>query len=147
MNKPLYHPLSREQIAEMRASENAEVQRVWTRLRGALHSIIAMLSITHPRPLYWNDEFNRARVKHDPDCLRGTPFYELALQNVRAAEEIERMFHEHGHTAELHDTVDAYLDALLDEFEEMRLYPEIPPCRPGPEDHALSGQQRAAAGR
>lgn len=147
MDGPLYLPLSREQIHQLKAPENAGLEQVWTRLRGALHGMVAMFSVTHPRPLYWNDEFNRTRLKQDPGRLRGTAFYAPALRNVRAAEEIERLFRQHGHTAELHETVDAYLDTLLDEFEEMRLYPEIPPHRPPGEAAGVADPHPAAAGR
>ena len=145
MNKPRYLPLSREQIHQLKAPENAEAEQVWTRLRGALHNVVAMFSSTHPRPLYWNAEFNRTRLEQDPNCLRGTAFYEPALRNVRAAEHIERLFREHGDTAELHETVDAYLDELLDEFDEMRLYPELPPANHA--ENGLADAHRAISGR
>lgn len=146
MKRPSYHPLSREQVGRLMAPGNAGIQQAWSRLRSALHGIVAMLSVTYPRPLYHYEQSARRTLTEEPGRLRGTPFHSAAMQNVQAAEEIERMFREHGHTPELHEVVDAYLDALLDEFEEMRLYPEIPPARMD----ALGGvadQHRAVAGR
>jgi hypothetical protein len=146
MTRPAYHPLSREKIDLLMRSENAEMERVWSRLRGALHSTIGMLSITYPRPLYWDPEYDDQRMEQEPGKLIGTPFYEHAVRNVQAAREIERMFREQGHTPELHELVDAYLDALLDEFDETRLYPEIPPSRHADDGDGIAAS-RAVAGR
>jgi len=146
MITPEYHPLSREQIGLLLTPENSELERAWSSLSGALHGVIAMLSITHPRPLYHYEESARRDMVEDPERLRGTPFYAPAVRNVRAAEEIERMFRERGHTPEIHDIVDGYLDALLDEFDEMRLYPEVPPRRRSEEENGVAPRQ-AVAGR
>lgn len=147
MNAPTYEPLSQDRVALLKSPANAELEQVWSRLAGALHSTVGMLSVTHPRPLYWDDRFNRERMKHDPERLRGTPFHEPAVRNVSAAEEIERLFQEQGPTPELHAIVDAYLDALLDEFDAIRLYPEIPPHRISDEENGTAGHHRAVVGR
>jgi hypothetical protein len=145
MDRPAYHPLSRAQMEQLMAAANSELEQAWTRLRGALHGIVGMLSVTFPRPLYHYEDSARRSLAEEPMRLRDTPFYATAVENVQAAEEIERMFQAHGHTPELHDIVDSYLDALLDEFEEMRLYPEFPPRRDAEEE--LPGPHRAVAGR
>jgi hypothetical protein len=127
MTVPEYQQLSREQIQLLLAPENAEPERAWDSLTGALHGLIAVLSNTHPRPLYFYEEFDRQRVVEDRDALRGTPFHAAALHNVQAAEEIERMARECGDAPEVQEIIDRYVDALLDEFDAIRLYPEIPP--------------------
>jgi hypothetical protein len=147
MNRPTYHPLSRTELELLLASENKEMELSWGRLRGALHGIIGMLSITYPRPLYYYEDSARRSMAEEPERLRGTPFYSAAVNNVQAAEEIERMFRERGHTPELHAMVDAYLDALVDEFDAIRLYPQIPPRRGVDEANGLAGSYRAVAGR
>jgi hypothetical protein len=147
MTKPEYHPLSREQIELLLAPEHSGMELVWQSLAGALHGVIAMLSITHPRPLYHYEDSARRRIAEEPERLRGSPFHSAALENVLAAEEIERMFRERGHAPELHAMVDAYLDALVDEFDAIRLYPEFPPRRDVDEEHGLAGNYRAVAGR
>jgi hypothetical protein len=144
MNALPYRSLSRQQLDLLLAAGNDELQEAWSRLTGALHSIMAMRSVTYPRPLYWDDAFNRRRLAEEPARLRGTPFHEVALANIHAAEEIERLVDEHGHTPELNVAVDAYLDALLEEFEAIRLYPEIPAPRERNEEVGLGGDRRAA---
>lgn len=147
MNIPGYRPLSRAQLDLLMAPGNDELQECWDSIAGALHSTLSMLSVSRPRPLYWDDAFNRQRLASEPARLRGTPLHEIALQNVRAAEEIERMFREQGHSPELHAIVDSYLDTLLDEFDAIRLYPEVPPPRISDEENGLAGHHRAVAGR
>ncbi|MBW3571215.1 MAG: hypothetical protein KY467_08915 [Gemmatimonadetes bacterium] len=147
MNTPAYRPLSRELIGVLLSPENTAAEQSWSRLAGALHSNVSMLSVTHPRPLYWNDEFNRQRIAEEPARLRGTPFFEPAVANVRAAQEIERMARERRGTPEVQDVVEQYLDALLDEFDAIRFYPERPPVRPAGEENGLAGDHRAVAAR
>ena len=129
MNAPAYRPLSRDQLDVLMAPGNEELRESWDSLTGALHGTVAMMSDTSPRPLYWNDAFNRQRLASEPARLRGTPFSDVARENVRAAETIERMWRERGHAPDVQSVVNGYLDALLDEFEAIRLYPEIPPAR------------------
>lgn len=140
-----YRPLSREELEWLHIPENRDMELVWMSVRGELHGIVAMLSITHPRPLYHYEEYARRVVAEAPERLRGTPLYAKAIANVRAAEELERMFRDHGQTPELHQAVDAYLDSLLDEFDEMRLYPELPPAHRA--ENRLADGHRAVAGR
>jgi hypothetical protein len=147
MSGPVYHALSTNEVELLLTPENEEVELAWTRLRGALHGVVAMLSVTYPRPLYHYEESARRRMVEEPERLRGTVFYDTAVRNVRAAQEIERIFQERGHTPELHEIVDRYLDALLDEFAAMRLYPEIPPRRDEDEENGLANHHRAVAGR
>jgi hypothetical protein len=147
MNTPAYHPLSRAEVALLLAPENKELELIWDRLAGALHGVIAMLSVTYPRPLYHYEDSARRALVEQLERLCGTPFHEAAARNVRAAEEIERMFRERGHTPELHEVVDRYLDALLDEFDAIRLYPEFPPRPRVAEASEAADQQRAVAGR
>lgn len=147
MNIPEYQPLSREQIALLLAPANVDLERAWDSLTGALHGVVAMLSVTHPRPLYYYEDAARRDLVEQPERLRGTAFHDTAVRNVRAAEEIERIFRERGHTPELHEIVDRYLDALLDEFSAMRLYPEVPPRRDPDEENGLANHHRAVAGR
>ena len=144
MTRPCYQSLSREQIALLLAAENAHLERAWDSLSGALHGVVGMLSVTYPRPLYYFEDSARQRLTQEPEHLRGTPLHAAAVRNVHAAQEIERLFGDHGHTPELHAMVDAYLDALLDEFDAIRFYPERPPARP--EENGLAGH-RAVAGR
>ncbi|WP_420128788.1 hypothetical protein [Longimicrobium sp.] len=147
MNTPAYHPLSRAEVALLLAPENKELELAWDRVAGALHGVVAMLSITYPRPLYYYEDAARRTLAEEPERLRGTPFHAAAVRNVQAAEEIERMFQEQGHTPELHQIVDRYLDTLLDEFDSMRLYPDVPPQRALDEENGLAGYPRAVAGR
>lgn len=127
MTRPEYQQLSREQIELLLAPENAELERAWDSLTGALHGLIAVLSDTHPRPLYFYEELDRQDLIEQPRRLWGTAFYEVALHNVQAAEEIERMARECGNAPEAQEIIDRYVDALLDEFDAIRLYPEIHP--------------------
>lgn len=147
MSGPVYHPLSRRELEVLLAPENKEMELSWGRLRGALHGIVGMLSITYPRPLYHYEDSARRSLAEEPERLRGTPFHAAALQNVQAAEEIERLFRELGPAPELHAMVDDYLDALVDEFDAIRLYPEFPPRRGMDEEHGLADGYRAVAGR
>jgi hypothetical protein len=146
VSAPVYHALSPEQLPLLLAPENADAKRAWSELRGALSGIISMLSVTYPRPLYYYEDAARRDLLEQPERLRGTPFHAAAVQNVQAAEEIERMFQTEGHTPELHATADRFIDALLDEFNVMRLYPEIPPPRDAAEENGLANH-RAVAGR
>jgi hypothetical protein len=147
MNRPVYHPLSRGQLDVLLAAENKVLEAAWSRLRGALHGVVGMLSITYPRPLYYYEDAARRSMAEEPERLRGTPFHAAAVKNVLAAEGIERIFQEQGHTPELHQIVDRYLDSLLDEFDAIRLYPEVPPQRDPDEENGLAGYHRAFAGR
>jgi hypothetical protein len=147
MTRTEYRALSREQIALLLAPANNDAERAWDSLTGALHGLIAVLSDTHPRPLYFYEESDRRRVLEEPERLRGTPFHAAAAANARAAEEIERMARERGNSPELQEIVDRYLDALLDEFDAIRLYPEIPPCPRMKEGNWIEDQHRAIAGR
>jgi hypothetical protein len=146
MTIPEYRSLSREQIECLLAPENAHLERAWDSLNGALHGLIAVLSDTHPRPLYFYEETDRRRVVEERDRLRGTPFHAAALHNVQAAGEIEQMLRDRGNVPEVQEIIDRYVDALLDEYDAIRLYPEIPP-RPRldmgirlPEHHAVAGR-------
>ncbi|HEU4881848.1 MAG TPA: hypothetical protein VFT45_06375 [Longimicrobium sp.] len=142
-----YQPLSREQIHLLMAPENEELERVWSRLTGALHGLVAVWSDTHPRPLYFYEDVDRLTVLEQPGRLRGTSLYEIAMHNVQSAAEIERLARERGHTPEVQAIIDRYVDTLLDEFDHMRLYPEIPPARVIDQEHGLAGEHRAAVGR
>jgi hypothetical protein len=124
---PTYQPLSREQIAVLLAPGNADLERAWDALSGALHGLIAVYSDTHPRPLYFNEEKDRRDLTEQPLYLRGTPFHEIAMHNVRAAEAIERMARERGSSPEVQGVVDRYVDQLLDESDAIRAYPGLPP--------------------
>lgn len=143
MNAPAYHTLAPGEVEYLLAPENEHLARAWSRLRGALHGVVSMLSVTYPRPLYYYEEAARRDLVEQPERLRGTPFYGVAVRNVRAAEEIERTFRQHGHTPELHEMADRYLDALLDEFDAIRLYPEVAPRR---ESQNQPAPYRAVAG-
>ena len=147
MSNPEYHALSREQMGLLLASENAPMERAWDSLSGALHGLVAVLSDTHPRPLYFYEDSDRRRVVEERERLRGSPFHAAAVANVRAAEEIERMALECGGTPEVQEVIDRYVDALLDEYDALRMYPDLPPR---PRMHAgirIADQHRAVAGR
>ncbi|HYR07565.1 MAG TPA: hypothetical protein VEQ60_07345 [Longimicrobium sp.] len=146
MTRPEYQPLSREQIELLVAPENGHLQRAWDSLNGALHGLVAVLSDTHPRPLYFYEESDRRRVVEERDRLRGTLFHAAAVANVRAAEEIERMARERGDAPETQRIIDGYVDALLDEFDAIRLYPEFPPRPRVAEASGAADQHRAVAG-
>jgi hypothetical protein len=147
MTKPEYQALSRGEIGLLLAPENADAERAWDSLTGALHGLIAVLSDTHPRPLYFYEEADRVRVAEQLERLRGTPFYAVAAANARAAEVIERMARERGNSPELQKIVDRYVDTLLDEYDAARLYPAIPPRRRLDEGNWLARSYRAVAGR
>lgn len=147
MTAPEYQALSREQIALLLAPANADAERAWDSLAGALHGLVAVLSDTHPRPLYFYEESDRRRVAEEPERLRGTPFHAAAVANVRAAEEIEQMARECGNGPDLQEIVDRYVETLLDEFDAIRLYPEIPPRPRLTEGRGIADQHRAVAGR
>lgn len=146
MSNPEYQPLSRNQIEVLLAPGSAHLERAWDSLNGALHGLIAVLSDTHPRPMYFYEEVDRRRVVEERDRLRGTPFHAAAVVNVRAAEEIERMARARGDTPEIQEIIDAYVDALLDEYDTVRLYPEIP-ARPRVIAGGGIADHRAVAGR
>jgi hypothetical protein len=146
MTRPEYQQLSREQIELLLAPENAKLESAWDSLTGALHGLIAVLSDTHPRPLYFYEAFDRQRVVEDRDALRGTPFHAVALHNVQAAGEIERMARGCGDAPEVQEIIDRYVDALLDEYDAIRLYPELPP-RPRLDAGNRVADHHAVAGR
>jgi hypothetical protein len=146
MNKPMYHPLTRDQITMLLAPENAEMEESWDLLTGALHGVIAVLSTTHPRPLYFYEESDRRDLAEQPLRLRGTPFHEIALSNVRAAEEIERMAREDGDAPGIQEIVDQFLDALIAEFNTISHHPDRRPGGSADEENGLAGH-RAVAGR
>jgi hypothetical protein len=145
MKNAAYRPLSRPEMELLLAPQNSDAALAWSRLRGALHGVVGMVSITYPRPLYYYEDAARADLVEQPRRLAGTPFHRAAIHNVHAAAEIERLFRERGHTPEVHALADEYLDALLEEFEAIRLYPEVPP-RPVDEENGLA-EHRAVAGR
>lgn len=127
MTTPTYQPLSREQIATLLAPGNADLERAWDSLSGALHGLVAVYSDTHPRPLYFYQEKDRRDLTEQPLRLRGTPFHEIAMQNVRAAKAIELMARERGSSPEFQEIVDRYVDQLLDESDAIRAFPGMPP--------------------
>ncbi len=147
MNALQYHPLCGEQISTLLAPENADLERAWDSLTGALHGLIAIWSTTHPRPLYFYEELDRRDLVEQPARLLGTEFYEIALHNVRAAEEVERIASERGDTPEVREIVDQYVDAILDEFDAIRQFPEIPRSRSADEENGMADRHRAVAGR
>lgn len=147
MTRPAYQPLTREQIKLLLMPENADVRRAWDSLNGALHGLVAVWSDTHPRPLYFYEEADRRDLIDQPARLRGTPFHEIALHNVRAAGEIERLARERGGLPEVQAIIDRYVDSLLDEFDAIRHYPEIPPPRIADEENGTAGPHRVVAGR
>jgi hypothetical protein len=130
MSAPAYQQLSREQIALLLAPGNEELESAWMRLTGAMHGMMKMLSVTYPRPLYYEEEDARRALVEQADKLQESPFYETAAGNVQAAGEIERLCREQGRTDEVNALVDAYIEGLLDEYDALRLYPELPPVRP-----------------
>lgn len=99
------------------------------RLTGSLHGMMKMRSVTYPRPLYYEEDDARRAVVEQTKILEGTAFHAVAWQNVEAAEEIERMFREQGPSDRAYRLVDEYIEALLGEYDALRLYPEIPPLR------------------
>jgi hypothetical protein len=147
VSNPQYQSLSREQIGVLLAPENVHLERAWDSLNGALHGLIAVLSDTHPRPMYFYEEVDRRRVVEERNRLRGTPFHAAAVANVQAAEQIERMARERGDTPEIQEIIDAYVDALLDEYDAIRLYPEIPACPRVIAGSGITNEHRAVAGR
>jgi hypothetical protein len=147
MSKPVYQRLSREQIGLLQMPENAQLQRAWDSLSGALHGLVSVLSDTHPRPLYFYEESDRRRVVEERDRLRGTPFHAAAVANVLAAEEIEQIARERGDTPDAQEIINQYVDALLDEFDEIRLYPRCPPHPRLDELSVVEDQHRAVVGR
>lgn len=147
MTKPEYQQLSREQIELLLAPENAELERAWDSLTGALHGLIAVLSDTPPRPLYFYEESDRRDLVEQPRRLWGTAFHDVALHNVQAAGEIERMARERGDAPEVQEIIDGYADALLDEYDAIRLYPEIPPRSRAEAGSGIADHHRAVAGR
>lgn len=81
-------------------------------------------------------------------ALERTQFYSRALENAQAVEEIERRFREHGPSAELYRAVDECIEAMVDEWNAVRYYPEPPPVlTPLREVDPRYGWRYAAGGR
>jgi hypothetical protein len=129
MSAPAYQQLSREQIGLLLAPGNEDLESAWMRLTGALHGMMKMLSVTYPRPLYYEEADARRALVEQPERLRESPFYEAAVGNAEAAGEIERLCQEQGRTEKVNALVDAFIEDLLDEYDALRLYPEVPPPR------------------
>jgi hypothetical protein len=144
MSEPIYHALSRRHLDFLHAPGNADLARAWESLSGALHGLVAVLSNTHPRPFYFYEALDRRALVEQPNRLKGSPLYDIARTNVHAAEEIETMAREEGNSREVQEVVDRYLDALLDEYDAIRLYPEPPLHRRTEEAGVFAGQSATA---
>jgi hypothetical protein len=138
-----YSPLSRESVGLL--LENEKTTRAWERLTDGLTGVLSLKGTYHPRPLI-DEEYARELIAEGLEELTESPFHGQAARNARALEEIERQFNERGPAAELHRAADDYLDALLNEWDLLRFYPEEPPMREPPEAANPASGHRYAAG-
>jgi hypothetical protein len=106
-------PTEARLLAEF-ASEG--LQDAWLGTLEQLDGMVSLYSVARPRPLYFDEEQGPTEVAESLEELRGTPLYDRMARNVEAAAEIRRMWEEQGHTDELHEAADAYLDALGDDY-------------------------------
>lgn len=139
-----YSPLARDDLDVLFASGAEETARAWDRLAGGFHTLLKLRSVTYARPLV-PEEYARQEIADSLEELRGTRLHDRALQNARALQEIEHRFREHGPNSELHGAVDDYIEALLEEWDAIRFYPEAPPrASTVPRTPGGDGRRRAA---
>jgi hypothetical protein len=145
---PTYSRLTREEVRLLAAPENEQVQEDWRDMVGALYGVVAIYSVTLPRPLFYDERTALARLAETVEKLRGTPFYHRAASNARTAEEIWRMWERGGHTDELHRAADAFVDELLNDSSAVEEYPDVPPpVRSAAEEGRAELRRRVAGGR
>lgn len=126
MPSTAYTALTRDELKDLLAPGAEDTARAWDRLAGGFHSLLKLRSITYPKPLV-PEEYARQEIAHSLEELRDTRLYHRALENAQALEEIERRFHEQGPSSGLHGAVDDFIEALLEEWDAIRFYPDRPP--------------------
>jgi hypothetical protein len=115
-------------MAELLASGAEEPAEAWDRLTGGFHTLLSLKTLTYPRP-FVDAEDARESIRRSLEALDRTSFRERAVRNACAVAEIERRFREQGPSPALHRAVDEMIAALLDEYDAIRLWPEVPPVR------------------
>jgi hypothetical protein len=127
MNGPTYRSLTAEQRAWLHDGRSGEMRDEWDSASSALAGVVSLLSPSYPRPMYFEGvEAEWAAAEESLACLRGTTMYEQVRANLDAARALWWMWEQAGHTDELHQLVDAYLDALTADSLAVRLYPATP---------------------
>jgi hypothetical protein len=126
MSNLAYSPLSRDEVRVLLAPGAEDAADAWARLTGSFQALLGLRTLTYTRPLIPEGEA-RESIPESLDRLGGTPMYAKAVQNARTVEAIERRFRDGKAGADLYLAVDDYIEALLDEWEAIRHYPETPP--------------------
>jgi hypothetical protein len=144
-DRPGYSRLTPDELRALRAPGNEALMEDWLRTQGPLHGTVSMFSVTRPRPLYYFHQEAPGQIAAGLDALRGTPFHDRMRRNVEAAAEIRRMWEEQGHTDELHEAADAYLDALGDDYAAVTRHAgSAEPSRPAERGQTPEPRRRAA---
>lgn len=126
MSRLHYSPLTRDELDLLLAPGAEDVADAWDRFTGGLHALLQLKTRTYPRPLV-PEAHARESIPEAMRALSGTPFYEKAFRNAHAVEEIERGFRDGEGRPELYQAVDEFLEAMLDEWNAIRYYPDPPP--------------------
>lgn len=125
-----YSPLSGAE-ARLTIYADEELQDLWLSTLEMLDGMVSLYSVTRPPPLYFDEERGPAQLTEILEELRGTLLHEPMARNVEAAMEIRRMWEEHGHTDELHEAADAFLDALGHDYAVVTRHSDaaVPPVK------------------
>jgi hypothetical protein len=125
-----YSMLDVTEMAFLADPANEDPREHWEDAKSSLSGMLFMLSPTYPKGLlYTGEEREWAEIRQHVEALRGTPLYERLVDNAALARDIWREWEENGHTPELHEAVDSYLEAMAHESVYLRYYPDDPPPR------------------
>ena len=125
-----YSMLDATEMAFLADPANDDPREHWEDAKSSLSGMLSMLSPTYPKGLlYKGEEREWAEIREHVEALRRTPLYERLADNAALARDIWREWEENGHTPELHEAVDSYLEAIADESVYLRYYPDDPPPR------------------
>jgi hypothetical protein len=125
-----YSQLDAAEMAFLVDPANRDLQEHWEDATVSLASVLVMLSPTYPKGLLFSGEEREwDEIRSHVEALRGTPLHERLVDNLTVARDVWREWEENGHSPQLHEAVDSYLEALYDESVYLQFYPEDPPPR------------------
>ena len=126
-----YSQMDATEMAFLADPANRDLQEHWEDATVSLAGALVMLSPTYPKALLFSGEEGEwAEIRSHVEALRGTPLHERLADNLTVARDVWREWEENGHSPQLHEAVDSYLEALYDETVYLQFYPADPPRRP-----------------
>lgn len=128
---PAFSPLSPDEVRLLRTPAFTRARTEWLDWLSLVHGVLALHSRSAPRTPFAGPAELGALLEARVERLAGTPFHTGALGNTRALLQARRRWEgaEHGGAPEAE--VEAYLDAVVGEYDEVTA-PRHGPWAAGP---------------